>query len=743
MVSLWSYLTKFFASIRTKIVLPYFLLTVVVAGIGVFIVTNLVISTLEERIANQLVDSGRIVSESMVAFEESRLAVLRAITFTQGVPQAVQEPSAEQLAQLIPQIVANSTVQFVSVLDQNGQEIYAFDQSQTPAEELLNPGRVYANLTEINLTLQGVEDQQGDKRAFVAQVGERFFLLTIGPVYVDNEVVGAVLVGQDVEVIARELNNRAVARITLYDRTGRVLATTLGGGQAQALQTLTENEQTYNTVIQQLAESADQYQLVNQNAERLVALRQIELLGQQYQLAFGVWQLRGESIGLFSVALPTDFILSSAVASRDNTTTFFIILTLVVLVIGFLIAQRIISPLYQLVDVSTSVAQGNLNQRTGLKRTDEIGELAHSFDIMTNHLVERTSNMEAILNSIADGVMVFDSQNQLINHNATAQAVLDYTQTPTPLTKPEAHSSEAQQALFELLTSAPDGVPQRHELGDRVYSTLSAAVTTPAGDSLGRVVVLRDVTRESEADRVKDNFITSVSHELRTPLTAIMGSVNLLLMMNAQQENPQLKQLLTMAKNNTDTLTAQVNRLIEISEIQAGHLQLHPQPINFVTVVEEVVGEWREKMKDKPLTFTYQSLPTHLPMQGDAPRLKWAINNLLQNAYDYTAVNGRVNLEVELIGEHWLQLSVRDTGIGLREADQRYLFTRFFRVDNPPPFDLRGIGLGLFIAKYIVEGHQGQIFATSTFGEGSCFSFTLPLATRPVVNKVQDKVHVA
>lgn len=743
MVSLWSALTKFFASIRTKIVLPYFVLTVVVAGLGVFIVTNLVISTLEERIANQLVDSGRIVSESMVAFEESRLAVLRAITFTQGVPQAVQELSAEQLAQLIPQIVVNSSVQFVSVLDQNGQEIYAFDQSQTPAAELLNPGRVYANLTEIELTLQGVEDQQGDKRAFVAQVGERFFLLTIGPVYVNNEVVGAVLVGQDVELIARELNNRAVARITLYDRTGRVLATTLGGGQAQAVQTLAETEQTYNTVIEQLAESADQYQLVNQNAEKLVALRQIELFGQQYQLAFGVWQLRGESVGLFSVALPTDFILSSAVASRDNTTTFFIILTLVVLVIGFLIAQRIISPLYQLVDVSTSVAQGNLNQRTGLKRTDEIGELAHSFDLMTSHLVQRTSNMEAILNSIADGVMVFDSQNKLINHNATAQAVLDYTQTPTPLTKPEAHSSEARQALFELLTSAPDGIPQRHELGDRVYSTLSAAVTTPAGESLGRVVVLRDVTRETEADRVKDNFITSVSHELRTPLTAIMGSVNLLLMMNAQQENPQLKQLLTMAKNNTDTLTAQVNRLIEISEIQAGHLQLHPQPLNFVTLVEEVVAQWQEKMKDKPLTFTYQSLPTHLPISGDAPRLKWAINNLLQNAYDYTPINGRVHLELELIEEHWLQLSVQDNGIGLREADQRYLFTRFFRVDNPPPFDLRGIGLGLFIAKYIVEGHQGQIFATSTFGEGSCFSFTLPLTTRPVVNKAQDQVHVA
>lgn len=743
MVSLWSALTKFFASIRTKIVLPYFVLTVVVAGLGVFIVTNLVISTLEERIANQLVDSGRIVSESMVAFEESRLAVLRAITFTQGVPQAVQELSAEQLAQLIPQIVVNSSVQFVSVLDQNGQEIYAFDQSQTPAEELLNPGRVYANLTEIELTLQGVEDQQGDKRAFVAQVGERFFLLTIGPVYVNNEVVGAVLVGQDVETIARELNNRAVARITLYDRTGRVLATTLGGGQAQAVQTLAETEQTYNTVIEQLAESADQYQLVNQNAEKLVALRQIELFGQQYQLAFGVWQLRGESVGLFSVALPTDFILSSAVASRDNTTTFFIILTLVVLVIGFLIAQRIISPLYQLVDVSTSVAQGNLNQRTGLKRTDEIGELAHSFDLMTSHLVQRTSNMEAILNSIADGVMVFDSQNKLINHNATAQAVLDYTQTPTPLTKPEAHSSEARQALFELLTSAPDGIPQRHELGDRVYSTLSAAVTTPAGESLGRVVVLRDVTRETEADRVKDNFITSVSHELRTPLTAIMGSVNLLLMMNAQQENPQLKQLLTMAKNNTDTLTAQVNRLIEISEIQAGHLQLHPQPLNFVTLVEEVVAQWQEKMKDKPLTFTYQSLPTHLPIAGDAPRLKWAINNLLQNAYDYTPINGRVHLELERIGEHWLQLSVQDNGIGLREADQRYLFTRFFRVDNPPPFDLRGIGLGLFIAKYIVEGHQGQIFATSTFGEGSCFSFTLPLTTRPVVNKAQDQAHVA
>ncbi|HUM68921.1 MAG TPA: HAMP domain-containing protein, partial [Chloroflexota bacterium] len=422
-------MSRLFSGIGSKIILPYLLLTLIVAGIGAFIVVNLVTGTLQERFNNQLLDAGRVVAESMVGYEADRLTVLRQVAFTEGVPESIAANDRQTLAEVVPQIIVNSPADAVVLLDMNGRELFSWQRFNTNQGDSLQAD--FSQIADVQLVLAGYEDEFGDKRAFVAETANGPMLFTVGPVFLDDEQVGTVLVGADVRKLVIALTQIAVARVTLYDQDGRVVATTLGDGREAIADLVQESPAQYTAVLQLLQESPGQYQVVAENAALKVPLRQLEILNQQYQLAFGDWRLRNASYGLFSVALPRNFIVNAAATSRDLLNIVFTAATIGVILIGFWVARRIVRPLNRLVDVTTAVTEGDLNQRTGIRRKDEIGTLATTFDAMTERLDERTqqlvaqkSELAAILQSIADGVIVLDNEDNIVTSNPAAQQLL-------------------------------------------------------------------------------------------------------------------------------------------------------------------------------------------------------------------------------------------------------------------------------------------------------------------------------
>ncbi|MEW5957670.1 MAG: ATP-binding protein [Chloroflexota bacterium] len=727
-------------SIGTKIILPYLLLTLAVAGAGAFIVVKLTTASLQERFNNQLLDAGRVVSESMVDYELERLQVFRTVAASEGVPESLAVGDQTGLAERVPQIIANSTADAVELLDNQGQEIYGW---QRPPHQFglsgeTRHGADFSQLPDVRLVLDGFVDEFGEKRILLSDTPYGPMLFTAGPVYLNDKLVGVVLVGTYLREMVVNLTESAVARVTLYDPTGNVFETTLGGGVQGVADLLQESPQQYETVQTLLQETPEQYPVIIAHADNEVPLKRIQILGHEYTLAYGDWRLRGQSLGLFSVALPSNFIVSAAATSRNLLSLLFSIATVCVFALGFIIAQRIIRPLHRLVQTSVAVAEGDLAQRTGIQRQDEIGSLAKSFDVMTDRLVERNrqlveqaSKLEAILNSIADGVLVLDQHGLIITANPTAQGILADLSTDfladimRQLPAPGLAAAEEELALEQALALTRLQQPHRYRVGSRVLSAVIAPVKTPAHQELGTVIVLRDVTREAEAEHLKDGFITTVSHELRTPLTAVKGYSELLLTAS-NNLNERQSQFLETINRNANILLQHINKIIDISEIQAGTLMLYKEKFCFSEMVDRVVEPWRVQMEAKGLSFHYQNSGASVWVNGDSGRLSWAVDNLLSNAFHYTLAGGRVSVKLHQQNDE-IRVDVSDTGLGVAVVDQPYLFTPFFRVNNEATFAVAGVGLGLFITRSIIEWHQGRVWAESKLGSGSTFSLVLPV----------------
>jgi signal transduction histidine kinase len=679
----------------------------------------------------------------MVRHEADRLEVLRAVASTQGVADSLAAGDRDALAGLVPQIIANTqTMAVVELLDTRGMEVYGWQrlpgQGWDSAEE--RSGADYSPLEDVRLVLKGYVDDFGEKRALLAETPDGLVLCAIAPVYRGGEQVGAVMVGTYVHEMLVAVTQSAVARVTLYEQSGLVIDTTLGTGQAGLAENLREPPGQYDRVMALLQEAPSRYPVVVAEADSQVPLRQVDVLGQRYTLAYGDWRLRGQSFGLFSVALPSNFIVNTAATSRNTLSLVFSLATLAVSIIGFLVARRIIRPLRRLVETSLAVAAGDLEQRTGIQSKDEIGSLASSFDVMTQRLAERNrqlieqaSKLEAILDSIADGVIVLDAQGQVITSNPAARQVMadmssDFPAGPVPelpaaLFGETGETREAGQLPHPWMLQQP----QRFQVGSRVLSALAAPVMSPDAEVLGTVVVLRDITREVESERLKDEFITNISHELRTPLTAIKGYSDLLIMTADGGSDQRRLEFVRTINDNANQLLRHINELIDISQIQAGNLGLENDRFCFSDLVREVVENWREPIESKGLALRVRLTGGDLWVHGDRQRLSWALENLLSNAYHYTLEGGRVEVRLfEANGE--ARVDISDTGVGVAPVDQPYLFTRFFRAHNQLTFGVRGVGLGLFITRSLIDLHTGRVWASSELGVGSTFSMALPLA---------------
>lgn len=715
------------SGIGPKIIFPYLLLTLMVAAIGAFIVVNLVTSSLQERFNNQLLDAGRVVSESMVAQEAARLEVLRQIAFTEGVATAVSESDASTLANLVPQIIANGQLDTAVLLDNNGSVIYGWHRQADAAS-----GETYNNinlgqLNDVRLVLDGHIDDIGDKRTMLAETPYGPILFTIGPVKSGEEVVGAVLVGTDLQKSVINLAENAVARVTLYDANGNVLATTLGNGSQQSTALLQESPEQYATVTALLQESPEQARVVYEHADTQVPLRELELLNQEYELAYGEWRLRSQSFGLFSVALPRNFIVTAAATSRNLLNFVFIVATIAVFTIGYITARRIVKPIDKLVETTTAVADGNLEQRTGIQSNDEIGVLASSFDMMTERLAERNqqlvaqkSELSAILQSIADGVVVFDTEQKIVNSNPAAQLILadlDGSQ------KDEDEQPPIVKILNEALTASR---PKRFEIGNRVLSVSSAPVQTPEGDQLGNVMVMRDITKEAEAENLKNAFITSISHELRTPLTVVKVYTDLMKRTAENDGDERHAGYLEKIGKASNDLEKHIEKLINISELQAGTLNIKKERMLLNELVTHLFNDWQPQMEKKGLQYTLNVPAEEMWIDGDLKNLYWAFENVMSNARNYTPEDGKVTVSLYAQDGEAI-LEVRDSGVGIAAADQEYIFAGFFRAENDVNYAERGIGLGLFIARSILELHNGRIWVNSQLNNGSIFSCALPL----------------
>ncbi|HEY8347617.1 MAG TPA: response regulator [Symbiobacteriaceae bacterium] len=346
--------------------------------------------------------------------------------------------------------------------------------------------------------------------------------------------------------------------------------------------------------------------------------------------------------------------------------------------------------------------------------------------------------LRSIIESVDEAIIMVDTQGQCVAANHRVEGVMGVP--AEEIIGRSIHELRMRaNRIFrggKALTwpSSQDGTPavstssetlETREEPPRVFHEFAAPVQDEDGKVIGRLYVYRDITKETEVDRMKSEFIATVSHELRTPMTSIKGSLGLVLAGATGEVSPEAKELLSIAQNNTDRLIRLINDILDISRLEAGKMEIRVQPLSVSETIHRAIQEMQAFADERGVKLT-ASLPEDLPrMMGDADRIDQVLVNLLSNGIKFSNPGTEVKVTAGHDGDIvWIR--VEDQGIGISREHLDKIFDKFHRVDNASTRRTGGTGLGLAICKAIVEEHGGKIWVESELGKGSAFTFTLP-----------------
>ncbi|HSX02902.1 MAG TPA: ATP-binding protein [Candidatus Saccharimonadia bacterium] len=260
-----------------------------------------------------------------------------------------------------------------------------------------------------------------------------------------------------------------------------------------------------------------------------------------------------------------------------------------------------------------------------------------------------------------------------------------------------------------------------------VAVAIAAAPVIFGRRTVGAVCLLRDISQEVNLDRAKTEIISIASHQLRTPLTTVKWYAEAALDLAKHELHPDLRRYLLTIHAANRRMIEQIDVLLHVSRIEMGSLKVHPKPTDITAVAETLARDLAAMLEHKAIRFTLTSAE-HLPrLQTDPELIRVVLQNLISNALHYTPEPGSVNIRIATQGQD-LVISVADTGCGIPRPAQRKIFTKLFRADNARALVTDGSGLGLYVAKAIVEKLQGRIWFESEEDHGSTFYVALPLA---------------
>lgn len=401
--------------------------------------------------------------------------------------------------------------------------------------------------------------------------------------------------------------------------------------------------------------------------------------------------------------------------------------------ISLLLSRSLTSRIERLKDFSRRVAEGDFKPlpRDGSGDALEmlgisLNRTAARLDRTIRTLTEERNLSSAILGSMVEGVAVVNGSERLVFANPGFAEILGLDVLPTAGSAlvEVVRQTELVEAVRKVLRGEPrvqseivTGTLRQHH-----FATTVASVR--AGETTGAVVVLHDITELRKLERVRRDFVANVSHELRTPLTAIQGFTETLLA-GAMDDPQNRRRFLEIILEHSKRLARLTEDLLMLSKMDAERLELEIRRLSVSQLVESCLETSQRRAVEKDLRISFQ-LPQQLPdIAGDRRRLAEVLQNLLDNAIQYTLPGGKIVVRAET-AQNDVIFTVSDTGIGIPKAEQPRIFERFYRVDVARSREAGGTGLGLAIAKHLVEVHGGRLWVESEVGQGSEFHFSVP-----------------
>ncbi len=413
-------------------------------------------------------------------------------------------------------------------------------------------------------------------------------------------------------------------------------------------------------------------------------------------------------------------------------------------------------PLRVLSRSSSELAAGRFGyQIPGQRAGKEIDEVVNAFNYMSSRLklydkhnvdnlmaernkyISERNKLELVLMSIADGVVVCDRDNKVQIVNRAATIVFD-KDAQEMLGKPLVFCTEGPDSpqICQVIQAFTDSyspgnvgpIVQQVNVLERVVRIHSAPILLNK-EFLGSVMIMQDITKQAELERMKNEFMSNVSHELRTPITSIKSYVDTLCN-HGEKLDPEIhREFLETIDNEADRLMYLVNDVLQLSQLEEGDRDLDVCPMEIRRACETAIRSLKMMAKDRSIDLSYVS-DENVPLVNiNQESIERVVINLLTNAIKYTPNGGAVTVRVNHLKDtREVAVNIEDTGIGIPEDCLEHVFDRFFRVEKKV-HTIKGTGLGLTIVKKIIEKHGGRVDVRSSLGEGSTFSFILPEAT--------------
>lgn len=399
----------------------------------------------------------------------------------------------------------------------------------------------------------------------------------------------------------------------------------------------------------------------------------------------------------------------------------------VAICLSFLLSKTITDPVERLTDQAARIAAGDFESSAGIKSSDEIGILSDTFDEMSVQLSntlrqveEERNKLDTLFQHMADGMVAFDDQGQLLQFNPAAEGMLG-----RKLDESLCYADVFPEVQVRQEDMAKDGrsIEIDFAAGPRFLKIYFAPIRL-GGDNKGLMAVLHDFTEQRKLDDSRREFVANVSHELRTPLTNVRGYAETLMSVDDIDRGTQLR-FLGVISSEADRMTRIVKDLLTLTRLDYNRMEMHMEPMDLRELGQKAAQAMEGQAAGQGLTLDCR-LPDSLPpVVGDAERIQQVIINIITNAIKYNKPRGAIHITGGTEGEK-VFLRVEDTGIGVPKEDLKRLFERFYRVDKARSRESGGTGLGLAIAKQIVESHGGSIGFDSEYGKGSVVTLYLP-----------------
>ncbi|MBF0407511.1 MAG: HAMP domain-containing protein [Candidatus Riflebacteria bacterium] len=435
------------------------------------------------------------------------------------------------------------------------------------------------------------------------------------------------------------------------------------------------------------------------------------------------------------------------VASHAIWTTSIVGLSALLIAILFsvILAERIVKPIHIFMEASRKISSGDYVVRVTTETGDELESLAEEFNLMASRLhrynemnieqiISEKNKGEAILSSIEDALIVFNDSLLVTAINPSARNILKITFSE-PLSmhcRDLLPNSDICDVIHKTVETgiqvdipAEQSIVTFSDYGQTRHYLFSVTIIRGRDRKLsGIVLLLRDISKMREVERLKSEFILAASHELRTPLTSLGMSVDLLLERVADTLSERDRGLLVTAHEETRRMKSLVNDLLDLSKMEAGKIEMEFDNVTIDSLFEKVKSVFKSQAEMKEINIITDNTDDLPQVRADANKIAWVLSNLISNALRYVRRQGYIRLIAQKISLN-VHITVLDNGIGIPAEFQTRIFEKFAQVRGQ---ESGGSGLGLAICREIIRAHGGSIWVESTPGKGSSFTFVLPVA---------------